>query len=29
MLSVDQVLRFVSVPALILAFHVATQFSGG
>ena len=29
MLSVDQVLRFVSVPTLILAFHVATQFSGG
>jgi len=29
MLSVDQVLRFISVPALFLAFHIATQFTGG
>jgi hypothetical protein len=29
MLSVDQFLRLVSVPAVFLAFHVATQISGG
>jgi hypothetical protein len=29
MLSVDQVLRLVSVPAVFLAFHIATQVSGG
>jgi hypothetical protein len=29
MLSVDQVLRFVSVPAIFLAFHIAAQLSGG
>jgi hypothetical protein len=29
MLSVDQVLRFISVPAVFLAFHIATQLSGG
>jgi hypothetical protein len=29
MLSVDQVLRLISVPAVLLAFHIATQVSGG
>jgi hypothetical protein len=29
MLSVDQVLRLVSVPAVFLAFHIATQVSSG
>jgi hypothetical protein len=29
MLSVDQFLRLVSVPAVLLAFHIATQISGG
>jgi hypothetical protein len=29
MLSVDQFLRLVSVPAVFLAFHIATQISGG
>ena len=29
MLSVDQFLRLISVPAVFLAFHVATQISGG
>ena len=29
MLSVDQILRLVSVPAIFLAFHIAAQVSGG
>jgi hypothetical protein len=29
MLSVDQLLRFISVPAALLAFHIAAQVSGG
>jgi len=29
MLSVDQVLRLISVPAVFLAFHIAAQVSGG
>ena len=29
MLSVDQFLRLLSVPAVFLAFHIATQISGG
>jgi hypothetical protein len=29
MLSVDQVLRLFSVPAVLLAIHLATQVSGG
>jgi hypothetical protein len=29
MLSVDQVLRLLSVPAVLLALHLATQVSGG
>jgi hypothetical protein len=29
MLSVDQVLRLISVPAVLLAIHIATQVSGG
>lgn len=29
MLSVDQFLRLVSVPAVFLAFHIAAQVSGG
>jgi len=29
MLSVDQVLRLISVPAVFLAFRIATQVSGG
>jgi hypothetical protein len=29
MLSVDQVLRLLSVPAVLLAIHLATQASGG
>jgi len=29
MLSVDQILRLLSVPAVLLAIHLATQVSGG
>ena len=29
MLSVDQFLRLISVPAVLLAFHIATQVTGG
>jgi hypothetical protein len=29
MLSVDQLLRLISVPAVLLAFHIAAQVSGG
>jgi hypothetical protein len=29
MLSVDQLLRLVCVPAVLLAFHIAAQVSGG
>jgi hypothetical protein len=29
MLSVDQFLRLISVPAVLLAFHIAAQVSGG
>jgi hypothetical protein len=29
MLSVDQILRLISVPAVFLAFHIAAQVSGG
>jgi hypothetical protein len=29
MLSIDQFLRLVSVPAVFLAFHIAAQISGG
>jgi hypothetical protein len=29
MLSVDQVLRLITVPAVFLAFHIAAQVSGG
>jgi hypothetical protein len=29
MLSVDQFLRFISVPAVIAAFLIASQVSGG
>lgn len=29
MLSVDQFLRLISVPAVFLAFHIATQVTGG
>jgi hypothetical protein len=29
MLSIDQFLRLISVPAVLLAFHIATQISGG
>jgi hypothetical protein len=29
MLSVDQFLRFISVPAVVAAFLIASQISGG
>jgi len=29
MLSVDQVLRLISVPAVVVAFLIASQVSGG
>jgi hypothetical protein len=29
MLSVDQLLRLICVPAVLLAFHIAAQVSGG
>jgi len=29
MLSVDQFLRLLSVPAVFLAFHIAAQVTGG
>ena len=29
MLSVDQVLRLISVPAVVVAFLIASQISGG
>jgi len=29
MLSIDQFLRLISVPAVFLAFHIATQVTGG
>src|SRR5436189_2582710 len=29
MLSVDQFLRLISVPAVLLAFHIAAQVTGG